>query len=146
MSSKRLKSKITPKVKLEIKKVRYFSESFKRDKVDQIVGKQISIQELSKLYGVSRTSIYKWIYKYSLHHKKGSKQVVEMESEALKTKKLLSKISELEGILGRKQIELDFKTKVLDILSDELGYDVKKKYEQALSNGFENIQGLIHTE
>lgn len=140
MSSKKLKRRKTPKVNLEIRKVRYFSESFKREKVDQLVGKQISIQELSKLYGVSRTSIYKWLYKYSLHHKKGLKQVVEMESEGLKTKKLLTKISELEGILGRKQIELDFNAKVLDLLSEELGYDVKKKYEQTLSNGFANIQ------
>jgi len=140
MSSKKLKRPRAPKVKLEIKKVRYFSENFKREKVDQLVGKQISIQELSKLYNVSRTSIYKWLYKYSLHHKKGSKQVVEMESEGLKTKKLLSKISELEGILGRKQIELDFNVKVLDLLSEELGYNVKKKYEQTLSSGFANIQ------
>ena len=79
-------------------------------------------------------------YKYSPHYNRGTKQVVEMESEALKTKALLSKVAELERILGRKQLEIDFNNKVLELVSEELGYDVKKKYERRLSNGLDNIE------
>ena len=135
MSSKRLKKTSKEKLQIQNKHNRYFSDSFKKEKVKQLVAKQISIQELSQLYDVSRTSIYKWLYKYSPHYQQGTKQVVEMESEALKTKALLSKVAELERILGRKQIEIDFNNKVIELVNEELGYDVKKKYEQRSSNG-----------
>lgn len=135
MSSKKEQKE---KLQIQSKYNRYFSESFKKEKVKQLVAKQISIKELSELYDVSRTSIYKWLYTYSPHHKRGTIQVVEMESEALKTKVLLSKVAELERALGRKQLEIDFNNKVIEIASNELGYDIKKKYGQALSNGFAN--------
>lgn len=136
-----MSSKKGQKEKLEIqsKYNRYFSESFKKEKVKLLVGKQLTIQELSSLYDVSRTSIYRWLYKYSPHHKKGTIQVVQMESEALKTKVLLSKIVELERALGRKQLELDFNNKVIELTSQELGYDIKKKHGPRQLNGSEPI-------
>lgn len=146
MSSKRLKKTSKEKLQIQKKHNRYFSEAFKKEKVKQIVAKQLSIQELSQLYDVSRTSIYKWLYKYSPHYQQGTKQVVEMESEALKTKALLSKIAELERMLGRKQIEIDFNNKVIELVNEELGYDVKKKYERQLSNGLDNIQPTTSTK
>ena len=132
MSSKKLK-----RARFEIKSYynRRFSESFKKEKVKQIVEKQISIKELSEIYEVSRTAVYKWLYQYSVHHKRGTKQVVEMESEALKTKKLYARVAELERIIGQKQLELDFKDKLIELASKEIGYDIKKKHEQQLLNG-----------
>lgn len=60
---------------------RVFSETFKRSKVKELVEKRIGVTEFSKLYGVSRAAVYKWIYKYS-DLEKGIKKVTEMESEA----------------------------------------------------------------
>jgi len=132
MSSKKLK-----RARFEIKSYynRRFSESFKKEKVKQIVEKQISIKELSEIYEVSRTAVYKWLYQYSVHHKRGTKQVVEMESEALKTKKLYARVAELERIIGQKQLEIDFKDKLIELASKEIGYDIKKKHEKQLLNG-----------
>lgn len=132
MSSKELK---TNELKVSSKYNRNFSESFKKEKVKLLVEKQISIAELSKLYGVSRTAVYKWLYLYSPHHKRGTKQVVEMESEAHKTKNLLLKVAELERIVGQKQLKLDYQNKLIDLVSEELGYDIKKKHGQQQSNG-----------
>ena len=132
MSSKDLKKKDQ---NVSSKYNRNFSESFKKEKVKQLVEKQISIAELSKLYSVSRTAVYKWLYLYSPHHKRGTKQVVEMESEAHKTKNLLLKVAELERIVGQKQLKLDYQDKLIDLVSEELGYDIKKKHEQQQSNG-----------
>jgi len=125
-----MSSKKGQREKLQIKSKynRYFSESFKKEKVKQLVAKQISIKELSEIYGISRTSLYKWLYRYSPHHKKGTNQVVQMESEALKTKVLLAKVAELERALGRKQLEIDYNNKVIELTSKELGYDIKKKH------------------
>lgn len=132
-----MSSKKVQKEKLQIKSKynRYFSEEFKKEKVKQLVAKQISIKELSELYDVSRTALYNWIYLYSPHYRKGTNQVVEMESEALKTKALLAKVAELERALGRKQLEVDFNNKLIELASEEVGYDIKKKHGRGLSNG-----------
>ena len=74
------------KTKLEIRKARIFSNAFKKQKVKELIQKQISIAELCGLYGISRTSVYKWLYKYSPHYQQKTKLVVEMESESQKTK------------------------------------------------------------
>ena len=134
-----MSSKKVQKAKLQIKSKynRYFSESFKKEKIKQLVGKQVSIKELSELYDVSRTTLYNWLYLYSPHHKRETKQVIEMESEALKTKSLLAKVAELEGALGRKQLEIDFNNKLIELASEEIGYDIKKKHGRKLSSGFE---------
>ena len=52
-----------------------------------------------------------------------------MESESFKTKALLVQIEELERVIGRKQMEIDYLSKTLELASDEVGYDLKKKYD-----------------
>lgn len=128
------------KTKLEIRKARIFSNAFKKQKVKELIQKQISIAELCRLYGISRTSVYKWLYKYSPHYQQKTKLVVEMESESQKTKLLLHRVSELEQIIGQKQLELDYLNKLLELGSQELGFDVKKKFSALLSNGLEGIK------
>lgn len=118
---------------------RTFSEEFKRKKVDDLINKRISIRDLMKLYDVSRTSIYNWLYLYS-GTEKDTKTVVQMESEATKTKVLQERLSEYERIIGRKQMEIDLLTKCLELASEEVGYDLKKKYAPGHWNGSDNTQ------
>ena len=113
---------------------RRFSETFKKQKVQRLIERKISVQQISDLYQVSRTSVYNWIYKYS-SLERGTKTVVQMESEEQKTKELLQRVSELERVVGQKQLQLDLNDKIFEYLNEELGYDVKKKYEQMLWNG-----------
>lgn len=122
-------SKENPRKELSLgsKYNRYFSESFKREKVKLVLKNQLSVTQLSRLYGVSRASVYKWIYKYS-DLERGQKMVVQMESEEFKTKRLQEKVAELERAIGQKQLEIDFLNKTLEFASKEVGYDLKKKY------------------
>jgi transposase len=135
MSTKKLSS---TKVQIQQKYNRSFSESFKRKKVKEILEKRLSIKQVSELYGVSRTSVYKWIYKYSALER-GTKQVIQLESEALKTKLLLQQVAELERVVGQKQLEIDYLSKTLELASKEVGYDLKKKYAPKSLNGLESI-------
>jgi transposase len=121
--------------KLEIKQRRSFSEPFKRQKVRDIVEKRISIKDVCSLYEVSRAAVYKWLYAYSPHHEQKTILVVQMESEATKTQMLQQRVAELERIIGQKQLELDFLNKLLDIGSEDLGFDLKKNLSTKLSNG-----------
>jgi transposase len=121
--------------KLEIKQKRSFSESFKREKVKDLVEKRISIKQLSSLYEVSRTAVYNWLYAYSPHHEQKTILVVQMESEAHKSQMLQQRVAELERVIGQKQLELDFLNKLFEIGSQELGFDIKKNLSTKLSSG-----------
>ena len=123
------------KPKLEIKQRRSFSEEFKKSKVKDVVEKRISIKDLSEIYGVTRTAVYKWLYKYSPRHERKSILVVQMESEEQKTKELLRRVAELERAVGQKQMEIDFLNKLLELGSEEMGFDLKKNFSTRLSNG-----------
>lgn len=104
---------------------RVFSEDFKKSKVKDIINKTISIKDICTLYEISRTSVYKWIYLYG-NIEKGVKTVVQMDSEVTKTKYLTQRVAELERIVGQKQLEVDFLTKLIALAGEDLGYDLKK--------------------
>jgi len=123
------------KVKLEIKQKRHFSEEFKKAKVKDIVEKRLTVLELSRLHKVSTVAVYKWLYKYSPYHDRKTTLVVQMESEATKTKYLMQQVADLERVIGQKQLEIDFLNKLLEIGSEELGFDLKKNISSKLSSG-----------
>ena len=61
--------------------------------------------------------------------------VVQMESEAHKTLQMLQRVAELERIVGQKQLEIDFLNKLMEVATEELGYDLKKNTAAKLSSG-----------
>ena len=126
MSNSKLKTQKS--TKLSIRQRRVFSESFKREKVAQISDGQVSISSLSKLWGVSQNSIYRWIYRYSPDHKKGTIMVVQKDSEAAKLIELQRKVAELERTVGQKQMIIDYQNKLIEIASKELEVDLKKSF------------------
>jgi transposase len=116
------------------KQNRTFSEDLKQKIVNDIEQKLVSIKDVVSLYSVTRTSIYKWIYAYSKHYSKGTKMVVELESEAEKVKQLMRRNAELERAYGLKQLEVEYLSKVIELGSAEVGFDIKKKYATRQSN------------
>lgn len=106
---------------------RTFSERIRKEVVRKIENNLLSVSEASKDYQVSRTSVYKWVYKYSSLYAKGYRQIIEPMSSSKQIKALKDKIKELEQIVGQKQIELDFLNKMIEITEEDLGIDIKKK-------------------
>ena len=115
-------------MKSQRKSRKSFSEAFKKEKVELIDQKKISVKELSEIYEVSVRSIYKWLKQFS-KYSAGERVVVEKISEAKKNIELVKHIQELEQALGRKQLELDYYKEVVNIISKEEGEDVVKKYK-----------------
>jgi transposase len=132
--------------KREIRPKRYFSIEFKVQKVKEIEQNLISIGDIVKEYQVTRTSVYRWLYRYSNHLKKGVNQVVQMESEQEKNKKLQHRIAELERIVGQKQIQIDFLEKMIEIGEKELGVDLKKKSSTQPLTGSDKTEESIGTK
>ncbi|MDQ1266101.1 MAG: transposase [Bacteroidota bacterium] len=106
---------------------RIFNVELKKKLVQEIELKKIKVRDVVNLYRVSPTSVYKWLVQFSTTKINGARLVMESESLQTKTDKLLERISELERNVGRKQLEIEFLNKVIEICSKELGYDVKKK-------------------
>ncbi len=114
-------------MKNERNRQRIFSTSFKQEKVQLVDEGKISVRELSEIYEVSRTAIYKWVKRYS-RLTQGERIVVEKISEEAKHKALPRRIAELERIVGKKQLELDYYKTAIELISEEQGEDLLKKF------------------
>ena len=116
------------KLTVQERQNRFFSESFKRSKVSEIERNILTIAELCKEHQVTRSSVYKWIYKYSLMRKRENKQVIEPESETRKVLLLKQEVRELQRVIGEKQLKMDFLEKMIELAEKEYGLDIKKKF------------------
>ncbi len=93
----------------------------------------LTIPELCNEYQVSRSSVYKWIYKYSQMRKRENKQVIEPESETRKVLLLKQEVNELQRVIGEKQLKMDFLEKVIELARKGIRGGYKKKiYRQAI--------------
>lgn len=114
---------------------RVFSEEFKLKAVKSYESGQRTVLELAREYNLSPQSIYTWIYEYSEYNKK-SIQVVEMkESQQHKIKELEEKVKELEQAVGRKQINIDYLEKMIDLAKAHYDIDIKKNFDTPHSGG-----------
>jgi len=114
---------------------RSFSDEFKKEKVRELERNISSVSDICKTYTVSRTSVYRWIYKYSVMAKKQVKQIIEAKSDTRKIRFLEERIKELERIVGQKQLLLEFNEKMIEIAEATYGVDIKKKVGSKLSSG-----------
>jgi transposase-like protein len=114
---------------------RYFSSDIKKKIVRDLERNYNSVGDVCRNYQVSRTSVYRWIFKYSAMAKKQHKQVVEPKSDTQRIKLLEERIKELERIVGQKQLLLEFKDKMIEIAEATYNVDIKKKVGSRLSSG-----------
>jgi len=94
---------------------------------------------VSKEYDVSIAAVYKWLYKYSILRAKQLRQIVEPMSDAQKIKELRKRIQELEQLVGQKQIQIEFKEKMIELAEQMYRIDIKKKVGSQLSSGSGSI-------
>jgi transposase-like protein len=114
---------------------RVFSAAVKKQAVQDIERGKINVSGVSREYGVSRQAVYEWLQKFSTTLQPSQTIVVQMESEQYKRKELEAKIQELEAALGRKQMEVEYLDKLIELAGKELGMDVKKSFVGASLNG-----------
>lgn len=123
-----------PNVRL-LRKRRQYSEEFKRQIVADFESGEYSVHQLSRLHGIDSTVIYRWIYKFSNFNEKGFRVVEMKDSSSKKVQELEARNKELEAALGRKQIQLDYLEKMIELAKSELDIDIKKNYSTPQSTG-----------
>ena len=126
------------------RQLRRFSEEFKKQKVLEIQSKSTTISEVCKAYEVADTNVRKWIAKYSSNYQKGIVTIVESESDTKKLIEAKKRIAELERLIGQKQIQLEFKDKVIELAEEYYQIDIKKKFESKPSYGSGNKEKDYH--
>ena len=104
-------------------------------KVREIERNLTTVTMVSREYEVSNTAVYKWLNKYSTLRAKQLRQIVEPMSDTHKIQELRKKIQELEQIIGQKQIQLEFKEKMIELAEEMYQVDIKKKLGSKLSSG-----------
>lgn len=114
---------------------RYFSEDFRKKKVREIERNLTSVAQVSREYAVSRSGVYKWLYRYSTMRKKGLRMIVETKSDTAKIQHLREMLKEAEATVGQKQIMIDFLEKMIELAEQEYGIDIKKKSSSTRSSG-----------
>jgi len=96
-----------------------YSWGLKISIIEEIENGQISINQAARKYRVSRTAIQRWMKKYGNLDKK----LREMGGRSPK-----QEISELKKKLKQVELERDILETALEIIEDEYGVDVKKKF------------------
>lgn len=111
----------------EVSTRRTFSKELKLSLVVEIEQGNIGVTDVSRMYRVSPTAVYKWLYKYSDIYKDNKRVIVEDRSLSKKTKEQSKKIKDLEQAVGQKQMRIDYLEKLLEKASERLGEDIEKK-------------------
>ena len=119
---------------------RIFSEEFKRKKVREIEQQLTTIAEVSRQYEVRANSVSKWMVKYGQHYSKGVRTIVESQSDTAKLAALKAQVADLQRIIGEKQVQLEFKDKMIELAEEVYGVDIKKKFEAKPSAGTGSIE------
>lgn len=122
----------------KVRKHRKFTVDFKRSIVHEYEKGGLSVTQLGKLYNLAPQSIYNWIYKFSKFNEKGYRIVENKESVSSKLKQLEEKCTNYEALLGRKQIEIDFLEKIVELANREYGTDLKKTLSTQQSKSSKN--------
>lgn len=117
------------------RQLRYFSESFRKQKVRELDRNLTSVGLVCREFDVSRTSVYRWLHKYSVYRAKQVRQIVEPMSDARKIEELRKRIQELEQLVGQKQIQIEFKDKMIELAEQMYQIDIKKKLGSKPSSG-----------
>jgi len=66
---------------------------------------------------------------------------MEMDSEQYRSKALEKRVAELEAAVGRKQLEIDYLNKLIEIAGKDLGADLKKNIKMPASVGTGKTRG-----
>lgn len=107
---------------------RKFSDNFKIQKVREIETGQTKVSEICSQYQVASTNVYLWIDKFGSMKNKKEHMVVETDSDTRQLLELKKRVSELERIIGQKQILIDFQNKMIELAEETYGVDIKKKF------------------
>jgi transposase-like protein len=116
------------------RRVRRFSDNFRKEKVRELELGIVSIRDLRQQYQVSDMTVRRWIVKFGSMKSKKERLIVESQSDTIQLLELKKKVAELERVVGQKQLLIDFQQKMIELAEEEYRVDIKKKFSGKPSN------------
>ena len=110
------------------RRVRRFSDNFKKEKIRELELGLLSIRDLREQYQVSDMSVRRWMVKFGSMKSKKERLIVESQSDTVQLLELKKKVAELERVVGQKQLLIDFQQKMIELAEEEYRVDIKKKF------------------
>jgi transposase-like protein len=104
-----------------------FSEAVKKSNVKKIEQGKMTQSEVARLYGISPTSVGKWVRKYGILPK-SEKVIIESESDYIALLDQNKRVESLERKVGQLHMELAYLKEVIDTASEDLSIDLEKKF------------------
>lgn len=106
---------------------RIFSESFKKEKVRLYETGKMTMSQISRTYGVSQTSLYKWLDRFRTLPK-NERIVVETDSDYIALSGLQKRVDNMERLIGNQQIKIDYLEALIKVAGEHYGEDIEKKF------------------
>lgn len=118
--------KTTLKMTSDERRLRRFSEEFKREQVQLIESGARTIAQVSRLFEVKAQNVREWVKKFGTK-KLPEVVIIQTQEEVNRIKELEREIGKLKGIIGDLHVELLYKNEVVSIAKEKLGSDFEKK-------------------
>ncbi len=110
---------------------RRYSEGFKLKILAELSTGKYNKSELSRFYGINRTTINKWIEKYDRKDLMNTRILVETNDEIGRIKALQKEVEQLKSLLIKKDLDKLMLDSYLEVAAENLGYknvdELKKK-------------------
>lgn len=115
--------------KVSLRQSIVYSEELRKHIVHQIEEGTLTHAAARREYGIkSSRTIYDWLDRYSRNLKKGTRLVMEKDSQSKSNEELRKKVLELEAALGRKSLEADLYRIIVEKASKLYKVDLKKNF------------------
>lgn len=101
---------------------RRYSEGYKLKVLAELSTGKYDKTELSKLYGINRTTLNKWIQKYDRKDLMNTRITVETTDEIGRIKALKKEVEQLKSLLLKKDLNGLMQDAYLEIAAENLGY------------------------
>lgn len=111
------------------RRLRRFSEEFRREQVKLIEKGERTIAQVSALYEVKRDNVRRWVKQY------GTKQhpeliVIQTQEEVNRIRDLENQVLKLTEVIGKMHVEMLYKNELLDLAKQHLGPEFEKKIKR----------------
>lgn len=111
---------------VEERRRRRFTDSFRKDQVSMIESGKTTVKEVSKLYEVKVANVNRWLRKFG--KKPLAEQIIVGSPKDFdRVRDLEKENKKLKELIGAQQVELVYKSELLEMARERLGDDFEKK-------------------
>lgn len=112
---------------------RRYSEGYKLKVLAELSKGKFNKTELSKIYGINRTTLNSWIDQYGRKDLKNTRVTVETTDEIGRLKALQKEVQQLKDLLLKKDLDNLMLDSYLEVAAENLGYKNVEELKKSLS-------------